>query len=268
MATLPQARIAKWSSMWLTGELATLSKSGRWEEAMNTFSSLAEANAVIQRQPQHYCTVMNACARAGQWEAAFDMFGKFQSVGFPPNKIAYGILINACATAGLADKAQQVIGRMHADKVPVTNYHLNSLISCYSKTGSLQKATQILEHMERQDNETLRPTKHTYSAMTNACAHADEHELAYGMIDRMKKNRVPPTSFNYMVVIDAAAKKRDWQVALKLYDDMKADGIRPTFLIRSSVTTACTDSPVLDQVQAVLFPNFQRKDPHEEESDK
>lgn len=47
-----------------------------------------------------YSALISACEKAGQWQAALDLFERMQAEGCPPNVITFNSIITACGQVG------------------------------------------------------------------------------------------------------------------------------------------------------------------------
>jgi pentatricopeptide repeat protein len=60
------------------------------------FNPPANPQTLLRRSVITYSALISACEKAGQWEAALELFGRMTSEGCAPNVITYNSLITAC----------------------------------------------------------------------------------------------------------------------------------------------------------------------------
>ena len=124
-----------------------------------------------------YSSVINACAKGGEWQRALGLLDEMRSRGLVPDEITYNSVINACA-----------------------------------KGDESQRALNLLDEMRSRG---LVPNVITYNSVINACAKGGEWQRALNLLDEMRSHGLVPDEITYSSVIDACAKGK-WQCALDL----------------------------------------------------
>ena len=59
-----------------------------------------------------YSSVINACAKGGEWQRALGLLDEMRSRGLVPDEITYNSVINACAKGGESQRALNLLDEM------------------------------------------------------------------------------------------------------------------------------------------------------------
>ncbi|KAG5465805.1 hypothetical protein CUR178_00519 [Leishmania enriettii] len=225
MASLSEARVAHFTSRWLTEELNSFARSGNWEGALQTFQQMQQSS-LVRRNVFHYTTVVKACARAGQMDAAMTVFRQMKANHVKPNVYTYTTLINGCANAKKLDLALRIFAEMRLAEVPPNVKTMTALISVCSRCEQWRKGFQVLDQCEEL---FIAPNALTYTAAMDGCRRAGVCKPAVALLEaRMTDpNKVRPNEVTYNTVLGACAAAKDHMAALRVYARMVADGYEP-----------------------------------------
>ncbi|KAK7200564.1 PPR repeat/Pentatricopeptide repeat domain/PPR repeat family [Novymonas esmeraldas] len=240
MATLSQARVARFTSRWLTEELNGLAQSGHWEAALETFGQM-EQSSLVRRNVFHYTTVIKACTRAGQMDAAMTLFRQMKASHITPNVYTYTTLINGCASTQRLDMALRIFAEMRLAEVPPNVKTMTALIATCSRCGEWKKAFQVLDQCEEL---FIAPNVFTYTAAMDGCRRAGVCEPAVALLEaRMTNpNQVRPNEVTYNTVLGACTAAGDSNAAQRVYARMVADGYEPVEYTKDLLTQVFRDT--------------------------
>lgn len=225
MATLSQARIASWTSRWLTGELNNFAKCGNWTAALNALEKMQQT-ALTPRNVFHYTTVMKACTQAGEMEAAMGVFQQMKADRISPNVYTYTTLIHGCATTRNLNLALRLFAEMRLADVPPTVQTMTALVTTCSRCGQWQKALQVLDQCEEL---WIAPNVLTYTAAMDGCRRGGVCAPAIALLETKMTDpqQVRPNAVTYNTVLGACVAAKDYAAATKVYARMAADGYPP-----------------------------------------
>ncbi|CAJ1038403.1 Pentacotripeptide-repeat region of PRORP/PPR repeat/Pentatricopeptide repeat domain [Leishmania shawi] len=234
MASLSEARVARLTSRWLTDELNSFARFGNWEGALQTFEQMQQSN-LVRRNVFHYTTVLTACTRAGQMDAAMTVFRQMKVNQVTPNVYTYTTLINGCANAKNLDLALRIFAEMRLVEVPPNVKTMTALISVCSRCGQWKKGFQVLDQCEEL---FIAPNALTYTAAMDGCRRACVCTPAVALLERRMTDpsQVRPNEVTYNTVLGACAAAKDHMAALRVYARMVADGYEPIEYTRELLT--------------------------------
>lgn len=234
MATLSQARVARFTARWLTDELNSFARSGNWEGALQTFEHLQQSS-LVHRNVYHYTTVLKACSRAGQMDVAMTVFRQMKTNQVKPNVYTYTTLLNGCATAQKLDLALRLFAEMRLAEVPPNVRTMTALVTACSRCGQWEKAFQVLDQCEEL---LIAPNVLTYTAAMDGCRRAGVCAPAIALLENKMcdPNQVRPNEVTYNTVLGACAAAKDYEAAQRVFARMVADGYEPIEYTRELLT--------------------------------
>ncbi|KPI88990.1 hypothetical protein ABL78_1874 [Leptomonas seymouri] len=234
MASLSQARVARFTSRWLTDELNSFARSGNWEGALHTFEHLQQSS-LVHRNVYHYTTVLKACTRAGQMEVAMTVLRQMKANQVKPNVYTYTTLLNGCATAKKLDLALRLFAEMRLAEIPPNVHTMTALITACSRCGRWEKAFQVLDQCEEL---LIAPNVLTYTAAMDGCRRAGVCAPAVALLESKMSDpsQVRPNEVTYNTVLGACTAAKDYAAAQRVFARMVADGYEPIPYTRDLLT--------------------------------
>jgi pentatricopeptide repeat domain-containing protein 1 len=234
MATLSQARVARFTARWLTDELNSFARTGNWEGALQTFEHLQQSS-LVHRNVYHYTTVLKACSRAGQMDAAMKVFRQMKANQVKPNVYTYTTLINGCAMTKKIDVALRLFAEMRLAEVPPNVRTMTALITACSRCGQWEKAFQVLDQCEEL---LIAPNVLTYTAAMDGCRRAGVCAPAVALLESKMcdATQVRPNEVTYNTVLGACTAAKDYAAAQRVFARMVADGYDPIEYTRDLLT--------------------------------
>uniref|UniRef100_A0A5S6QYZ1 PPR_long domain-containing protein n=1 Tax=Trichuris muris TaxID=70415 RepID=A0A5S6QYZ1_TRIMR len=191
-----------------------------------------------------------------------DVFGTLSSVPSPDNDeeeegVEFKPLVvmehnhswfgRRCDKLGRAGKIAECLAmlqkRMPEEGVKPKRYNYVVVLGWLGRYGLVKKAFELHEQMVQMK---IRPSRHSYTCLLNACANSIPSEAAWALarVDEvLKKARmIGPTSLDralYHAAIKAYARSGDIQSAFLVADLMIVDGISPDVVTFTHVLQAC-----------------------------
>ncbi len=288
MANTNPTRLAGWASRWLTGELQALASVGNWEAAIQTFQQMGDVtreepipgtqnmmistsnkNQPTKFQPSHeqqlnssakvfhYTTIISACAKAEQWEAALRAFTHMhREAKCEPNVKTYTSVIHACTKGNRLDLALRAWGMMEADGVVSNCYATTALVAAFARAGKWQEAIAATLEAESNPFPNQEPNIFTYTAAMDACRRAgNKADKAVEIMKRMKDVRgIRGNTVSYTTALNACAAAKDWESALKVLDQMREEKIFLVPFARTCALEALSDAPDETLAEKALEP--------------
>ncbi|GIL48197.1 hypothetical protein Vafri_4883 [Volvox africanus] len=224
----------------------------------------------VPRNVHTFSALMNVCIKAGQHQAALDVWRELQEAGCQPNVVTYNTLIDAYGKTGQWAEALKVLARMKDEGMdPVTRTYntlmiacnssnqwhealavynqmlttghapntttYNALITVYSKAGRLDKVMETFQEMEAAGCER---TVITYSALISACERDGQWELALQMFNQMLREGCIPNIITYNSLITALAAGSQWERAADVFVQLQRQGCEPDVVTYTALINA------------------------------
>lgn len=237
MATgaLSTGRMAGWASRWLTDELTALAKQGQWKAALKTLESIQESS-IVTRNVFHYTTVISACGKAKQCDAALKTFQLMLKNGVQPNVFTYTALISACSAVAKADLALSIFAKMKQDDIVPNIRTLSALTTACARAGMWQKCVALVEGAESM---LLVPNVFTFSSAIDGCRRCGKWEECIKLLDLMQeKYGVEPNDVVFNNVIHACGSAQQKEPAQQIFARMRAAGYVPVSFTKASLEMA------------------------------
>lgn len=193
----------------------------------------------------HYTTIISACAKADQWEAALRAFTHMhREAKCEPNVKTYTSVIHACTKGDRLDLALRAWGMMEADGVVANCFTTTALVAAFAKAGKWQEAIAATLEAEKNPFPNQEPNVFTYTAAMDACRRAQQAQAALGMLKRMTRVRgIVANTVSYTTALNACATSKDWKAALEVLDMMKEDKIFIVPFARSCALQVLAEAP-------------------------
>ncbi|KPA81547.1 putative mitochondrial hypothetical protein [Leptomonas pyrrhocoris] len=242
MASLSQARVARFTSRWLTDELNNFARSGNWEGALQTFEQLQQSS-LVHRNVYHYTTVLKACSRAGQMDAAMTVFRQMKANQVKPNVYTYTTLLNGCAVAKKIDLALRLFAEMRLAEVPPNVRTMTALVTACARCGKWEKAFRVLDQCEEL---LIAPNVLTYTAAMDGCRRAGVCAPAIALLESKMTDpsQVRPNEVTYNTLLGACTAAKDYEAAQRVFARMVADGYEPIEYTRGLLADVFRGTPL------------------------
>jgi len=190
------------------------SNSDGWQLALSILQRMRRYGP--QPNEETYAMVLQACADCAQMKVAISLLEEIrQSGSIAPTSKLYIPLLKVCAKSGDSKTADLIITLMKDDGLQLTTEILNIYLSSLAKSGfhlrALGKLNQMIE-----DPQLTPPDIYTFNTVLSACAHANDCESAYALLENMsagmyafpskvgKMVEVKPDVISYNSVISCA----------------------------------------------------------------
>ena len=174
---------------------------GKLTEAHVAFENIEAAG--LRANENVYSSLMDACSRAGDVNAAEGVLQRLQRDGMHPNAPVYTALMGAYINAGRhPDEVCAVLERMRAAGVVQDAPSWTCVVQAYLKHRMPGKAWKIFDRMRFQG---IDPDAVAFTTVMHACALSDQLEQAQGLWVEMQLNRVQPLLSTHNAFINACA---------------------------------------------------------------
>ena len=105
---------------------------------------------------------IDACAKGGQVDRAFEVLQQMSGEGIQPNTTTYTALIDACGKAQQLERAFLVLSLMQQEGVKPNTATYTCLVDACGKAQQLQRAFEVLRMMQEA---RVQANTHTYNAL-------------------------------------------------------------------------------------------------------
>lgn len=151
--------------------------------------------------PTRYNSVINACAKAGDWALTLWLFSEIKAAGLKADIQSFNAALDAC-----------------------------------TKGSNPEAALALLKRMRSQG---LAPDAISYQSAISACRAGGDGASAVMLLKDMDKQGIEPRDGDYNLVIETVGKEGDWGGALELIKRMKAEGLTPDAYTYGAAVGAC-----------------------------
>jgi pentatricopeptide repeat protein len=172
---------------------------GNVEKAKVLFAMM-EKNGVTPNV-RSYSSMIHCLCRAGYIGSAFDILDEMKHKRLKPSEVTYSLLLHSLGDTGDLEKAQVVMEQMMSDGISPNVVSLSSLIHNCGKHGQLNRAVMIYREMLASINPANRPNSITCSSLIDSCLKQDRTDLAFEILDDMRKDRIPLNEVTYTSLI-------------------------------------------------------------------
>ena len=122
--------------------ISQLARRERWSDAVELCASMPKPDVVT------YNSVITACEKSGQWEAAEQVLKEMKAVGVQPDVITHSALISAYEKGGQWERAKATFEEMKAAGMKPTVITYSALISAYEMSNQWARARATFEEMQ------------------------------------------------------------------------------------------------------------------------
>ncbi|CAE7206962.1 unnamed protein product, partial [Symbiodinium sp. CCMP2456] len=154
------------------------------------------------------CTLLIvAYGKLGKCKEAESVMRRMEECHVKASLVSFGAMIDACAKAGLPEKAFQWHTQMLEEGLPPNVRTFTALINACAKVGDINGALGVMQSMEAVG--VLADTV-TYSSLLDACAKQGDPECAQQIFEIMRQQGVQPNIVSYTSLARAYALKGMW----------------------------------------------------------
>lgn len=157
----------------------------------------------LQPNKVTFNSVIDACAKVGDIDLASKWWEQMMQIGLKPNGITYNTMINACAQAKDAAHAEWWMQQMLKDSITPCTVSFSTVIDAFAKTGKVEKAEAWFHQMNEAG---VQADAVIYNSLINACAKAGSPSKAESWLYQMQLNSLEPDEKTYNSLINACAK--------------------------------------------------------------
>ncbi|KAL3629136.1 hypothetical protein CASFOL_026358 [Castilleja foliolosa] len=187
-------------------------KKGIWRWGMRLLNKMEEKG--LKPGSREWNSVLVACSKASETEAAIEIFRRMVENGEKPTIISYGALLSALEKGKLYDEALSVWKHMVKVGVEPNLYAYTIMASVYSGQGKFDIVDSIIREMVTVNVE---PTVVTFNAIISSCAKNSMGSEAYEWFERMKVENVTPNEVTYEMLIEALVNDGKPRIGYEVY---------------------------------------------------
>ncbi|CAJ1408533.1 unnamed protein product [Effrenium voratum] len=224
--------------------LSTLADQGRWQQALQLFSTLHQVSAVtfnaciaacakaarwvqalaileemqqrrVRQDTIAFNTTITSMAKGFRWDAATELLEKMQKATVVTDVVTYNAVMNAYQQGACWQQAHALLDTMHDKLLPADAVTWSTAISAAAR-GLWQLALQLLSQA---------PPRvlngHSYNACISACERGFQWQAALGLLQEMVSVHLQPDVVSFNAAVSACDTGQQWQLALRVYDHME-----------------------------------------------
>jgi len=195
-----------------TAAMVACGRAGRWQEAEKLVSQMTSAG--LSQDVVSYNALMNAYAKAGQWEKALDTLNSMEKYdGVKPDLISFNTALDGCANAGQGGACLDLMKEMKGRGIPPDDVsYTNAIAGCWLG-NKREAANALITDMER----SLGPSKEVVGLIIClALRKAFGSGLLISILEEMVGRDLKPTSKVYGAVLRELGQMEKWQECLKV----------------------------------------------------
>ncbi|CAJ1373213.1 unnamed protein product [Effrenium voratum] len=205
-----------------------------WFRALHV---MAELQARLQPDQVTWSSVVDACGRGHQWQAAVDCLAAMRQSTASPNVVVWTALMKAHELASQWQRSVALLRRLQLRGPPPNSVSFTSAVSACAQGHAWQQALGFLRTARRQQLQSvsmvntaisacaaskqwrqalhlLQPDLVSYNAFLAACE--SQWELALTALQCMQQRLLRPDLISFNSMLTTFAKGAEWQRALAL----------------------------------------------------
>ncbi|WOL03379.1 hypothetical protein Cni_G12099 [Canna indica] len=250
--TLPSINVVSWNVL-----IAGYGQKGDSKKAIDTLKLMHQYG--FEPDEVTYISLLAACVKAGDIEAAHEMFDKiaepnvtswnallsgycqeenhdravklFRKMQFQnvlPDRSTLAIILSSCSVMGLLEFGKQVHAASVRTMLHVDLFVASGLVDMYSKCGNIEVARQIFDRMTERDVVS-------WNAMITGFAHHSQNKEAFTVFKQMRQNGMSPTESSYASVISSCAGLSSLPQGRQIHAQTAKDGYESHVYVGSSL---------------------------------
>lgn len=169
-----------------------------------------------------YTALIKAYAQSEQVEKALDMLNRMRSVS-APDAVAFAAAMSACARAGDYARARELFVEMLGAGIPPNNFHVNSLLTACAKRGDAAVAEALFKMMPTYN---LVPTEKDYCVLMACCRH--DAQRCREVMQELRQSRVEPDALTLQNMITVEVDAGNQGEAALLLAEVRRRSLRMT----------------------------------------
>ncbi|KAL6520190.1 hypothetical protein OROMI_032370 [Orobanche minor] len=192
--------------------LTVAREKGIWRRGVRLLNKMEEKG--LKPGSTEWNSVLVACSKASETEAAIEIFKRMVEQGEKPTIISYGALLSALEKGQLYDEALRVWKHMVRMGVQPNLYVYTIMASIYAGQGKFSSVDSVIREMV---TVSVDPTVVTFNAIISSCARSNMGSAAYEWFHRMKLQNVTPNEVTYEMLIEALGNDGKPRITYELY---------------------------------------------------
>jgi pentatricopeptide repeat protein len=180
-----------------------------------------------------YGTLMTACERVGNVQAASRVFQLLKEDHVPANEIIYGAAISCVRKAGESERAFLLLRKMIRDGLQPNVATFNTVLTAQTeakpnqRAPAMDRALQVYRMMRQSASSSgydTAPTRQTYNILIRALAQAQQPHQADSLLRQMRVEGLVPDVDLFTTTVTAYEKAGQPLRALRLMESMREEG--------------------------------------------
>jgi pentatricopeptide repeat protein len=180
-----------------------------------------------------YGTLMTACERVGNVQAASRVFQLLKEDHVPANEIIYGAAISCVRKAGESERAFLLLRKMIRDGLQPNVATFNTVLTAQTEAKpnqcapAMDRALQVYRMMRQSASSSgydTAPTRQTYNILIRALAQAQQPHQADSLLRQMRVEGLVPDVDLFTTTVTAYEKAGQPLRALRLMESMREEG--------------------------------------------
>lgn len=205
---------------------AAIRACGEALDLSSALNLLQEIKQEAQLEPTvvTFGSLMTACERVGNLEAASQVFKQMRNAGMEANEIVYGAAISTCRKAGDPERALLLLRKMIRQELSPNVATFNTVLVAQTEGRQLDKALLVYKWMKSKDYNNIRPNRQTYNILIRGLAANKEPNKAEILIRNMQADGFVPDVDLFTATVTSYEKTGQPLRALGLMESMQKDG--------------------------------------------
>ncbi|CAE7606766.1 unnamed protein product [Symbiodinium natans] len=172
-----------------------------------------------------YSSVVGACARAAQWQAALATFHAMMGVAVQPNTVTCNSLMDALASSsGQWQRAFELLSMLPLFEVQADEITWTSAIRACETCNEWVLSLAVLDRMPLL---RIMPNIVSYGSAVRACRWSDAWPLALVLVERMLAQSIEADLLFSNTLLSLLAKAEQWLLATDLLASMVSEKMEP-----------------------------------------
>lgn len=162
-----------------------------------------------------YGTVIKAYCGANQLDEAFEVFEDMQrSTSIAPDEVMYNTLMDGCARYGQFERGIKVLDSMRAAGIPASNYTLSLVAKLATRSQQPAKAFELVEKLQAEFEVKL--NMHVFNNLIHAASCSGDLPKAKAIFARMISEKVKPDARTFSLLLRTCISSGAAETALAI----------------------------------------------------
>jgi len=191
------------------------SRVGDMEAAGRVFDEMVD----LQCEPDviTYTTLIKGYCVCGNLDYSLQLFASMRKKGIRPDAIVFNSILDGCAKKQMTSLCEQVIRDMEEADVKPSNHSASILIKLYGRTKNLEAAFQVVNVMPAKYG--FRANNAVYTCLMSACIANGKLDQAMALRLRMSQERINPDEKMYSTLLRGTLRASSVEQCIRVIAD-------------------------------------------------